>query len=152
MTDPAPFDSTTPRYALPLLFAGQAQKEGFVNEIAARIDALIHCAIEGLATAPPSAPEEGQCWLVGAGGTGAWLDRDHEIAAWQGGNWLFFAPSAGLSLYDKSAGQLRHFIGSWLIAPSPGNPTGGAIVDAEARAAIAEIIEVLEISGLVPTI
>ena len=32
----------TPRWALPFLFAGQAQKEMFHNEALVRIDALVH--------------------------------------------------------------------------------------------------------------
>lgn len=32
MTEPVVFTSASPRFAIPLLFAGQAQKEVFVNE------------------------------------------------------------------------------------------------------------------------
>lgn len=70
MSDPFLFDSTTPRFGLPLLFAGQAQKEAFVNEAHALADALIHCAVEGEATAPPGAPVDGTSWLVGSPATG----------------------------------------------------------------------------------
>ena len=65
MSDPL-YDSRTARFDLPLLFAGQAQKEGTVNEVAARIDALLHGAIEGELAAPPISPSDGQAWLVSA--------------------------------------------------------------------------------------
>lgn len=148
MTDPVPFDSTTPRLSLPLLFPGQAQKEGFVNEIAARLDALVHCAIEAAAATPPTAPEEGQCWLIASGASGAWFGHDDEIAAWQGGNWLFFAPREGMSVFDKASAAMRRFAGSWAGAERPAEPAGGTTIDAEARTAISQLIEVLEISGL----
>ncbi|MFX4817188.1 DUF2793 domain-containing protein, partial [Acinetobacter baumannii] len=57
---------TTSRLALPLLAAGQAQKEMFHNEALALIDLALAAAVEsvGLNT-PPATPEDGQCWIVG---------------------------------------------------------------------------------------
>ncbi len=42
MSDPVQFEGATPRFALPLLFAGQAQKEFFVNEALLRADMVLH--------------------------------------------------------------------------------------------------------------
>ncbi|MET1113243.1 MAG: DUF2793 domain-containing protein, partial [Allosphingosinicella sp.] len=56
---------TTPRFALPFILPGQAQKELFHNEALVRIDLALHPAVEGPpASAPPPAPAAGECWIV----------------------------------------------------------------------------------------
>ncbi|MCE2842886.1 MAG: DUF2793 domain-containing protein [Novosphingobium sp.] len=65
--------------------AGQAQKEVFLNEGLARLDALLHCAIEAQTATPPATPQEGQCWLVAAGATGVWSGHAGEVASFQQG-------------------------------------------------------------------
>lgn len=151
MPDPITFDSISPRYALPLLFAGQSQKEAFVNEAHALTYALIHCAIEGTAAAPPASPLEGTNWLVGASPTGVWSGQTGKIACRQAGNWLFVNPRDGMRLLDKSNGQERRFSAGWLAPSVPAAPSGGATVDAEARTALADLIAALRTAGVFPT-
>jgi hypothetical protein len=150
MPDPVSFTSTSPRHALPFLFAGQAQKEFTVNEAHARIDALLHPAIEGVADDPPGSPGEGECWLVGSSPTGEWLDHEGELACHEAGNWIFLVPRDGLHLLDRSTGQSMLYRAGWTMAVAPAAPTGGAIVDAEARTAIAELIDALADAGILP--
>ena len=149
MPDPL-FDSRTARLDLPLLFAGQAQKEGFVNETTARIDALLHGAIEAEQAAPPAAPADGQMWLVAAGATGAWLGQSGKLASRQAGNWLFVVPRDGMKLLNRASGQEMRYSGSWRLAVRPSLPSGGAIIDAEARTALAAILTALTTAGIVP--
>lgn len=144
------FNSSTPRLALPLLFAGQAQKELFVNEIASRIDALLHLAIEGERDSPPNAPVEGQSWLVGKTPQGEWDNHGGQIAAWQSGNWLFVTPFTGMRLFNKAKGQDMRWNDGWSIAAKPTLPSGGAIVDSESRAAIVGLIAALTAAGIIP--
>ncbi|MFA7604186.1 MAG: DUF2793 domain-containing protein [Novosphingobium sp.] len=150
MSDPFLFDAASPRFGLPLLFAGQAQKEAFVNEAHALADALLHCAIEGEAAAPPAMPADGTSWLVAASATGDWAGQDGKLACRQGGNWLFVAPRDGLRLLDRSTGQERRFLGIWRIAEEAVEPTGGPVVDAEARVAILQLIAALRVAGIYP--
>ena len=149
MPDPI-FDSRTVRFELPLLFAGQAQKESFVNETTARIDALLHGAIEAEQAAPPATPADGQAWLVGAGASGAWLGQVGKIAARQAGNWLFVTPRDGIKLLNRSSGQEMRYSGGWKIATRPALPSGGAVIDAETRLTITAILAALTTAGIVP--
>ena len=150
MSHPISFDSSSARFELPFLFAGQSQKEGFVNECAARTDALLHCAIEGEAAAPPATPVDGTSWLVGPAPSGAWIGQTGKIAARQSGNWLFFVPRDGMRVLNRASGQEIRYHGSWKIATRPALPTGGTTIDAEARAAISALIASLTTAGVIP--
>ena len=148
MPDPISFTSASPRYALPLLFSGQVQREHFVNEAHALVDALLHPAVEGTADAPPAGPDDGECWLVGDEPTGAWADHAGALASYLAGDWIFAAPRDGLEMLDRSTGQRIRYRGGWQRSGTPAEPSGGTTVDAEARAAIAELIEVLIVAGI----
>jgi hypothetical protein len=156
------------RFALPFILPGQAQKEMFHNEALAAVDGLLHPAVEGASAAPPVDPEDGACWIVAAGATGAWNDQDGQIALATGGDWRFLVPVAGMSIWDKSAGFARRWTGSgWsdgkvaaagltvdgeqVVGPrlsALGIPSGGSVVDVEARAAVAALIVTLKSHGL----
>jgi hypothetical protein len=158
------------RYALPFLIPGQAQKEVYHNEALARIDSLLHAAVESApATAPPLAPLDGQCWIVGNGATGAWVGRDRDLAAWTDGGWRFVPIQPGALVWNKAAGCWIHFDGTqWGngVIPTAGvavgghqvvgqrqpavpGPSGGTIIDVEGRAAIGQIIAALMSHGLI---
>ncbi len=160
----------TPRWGLPLLFAGQAQKELFHNEALTRIDALMHGQVQSAAmSAPPADPAIGQCWIVGSGAGGEWAGHEDDIACWTEGGWRFLIPAAGVSLWTADLGHvLRHDGSAWRAdalrpdgvyvddlrivgarLPAVAGPTGGATVDAEARGAIDAILGVLRTHGLI---
>lgn len=128
--------------------SGQSQKEFYVNEAHALIDALLHAACEGEAATPPVAPAEGEAWLVASGATGEWVGEDGKIASRQSGNWLFTAPTDGMRMLDRSTGQLLLFHGGWRKAVTPPTASGGTVVDAEARTAIADLIAALTDAGI----
>ncbi len=149
MTDPLSFSSTSPRFALPMLFAGQSQKEVIVNEALLAADVLLHPAVEAVITAPPAAPANGQCWLVGASATGPFAGQSGRIAAWSEGGWRFVSAREGMRAYDIAAAAYRFFAGgTWQLAPAPTMPSGGAVIDSQARTAIAAIITTLRAAGV----
>lgn len=151
MSETVIFESTSPRFALPFLHAGQAQKEVFVNEALSRCDALLHSTVSGERPEPPETAETGECWLVATGAIGAWSGRDGAIASFQGGDWIFVKPRRGLRVYDLSTGQERLFEGIWRKGSLPVEPLGGMTVDVQARAAIGELVAVLQALGIVPS-
>ena len=148
MSDPFLFDNASPRFGLPLLHAGQSQKEVFVNEAHALADALMHCAIEGESAAPPSTPIDGENWLVASSATGAWAGKDGAIACRQAGNWLFIQPRDGMRVLDRSTGQDRRFFAGWQIPATPLEPSGGSTVDSEARTALSALLTALQTAGI----
>ena len=150
MSDPISFTSASARFALPFLFAGQAQKEVFVNEANARADMLLHPAILGTANAPPATPQDGDCWLIGTVPTGEWTGHAEQLAGRQAGNWLFAQPRNGMTVLDLSAGKIRRYANGWLSANAVPAPTGGTVIDTQARSAITALIAALIAGGILP--
>lgn len=144
MTDPVVFTNRTNRFGLPYLFPGQAQKELFINEAYALLDALLHPVVEGFASSPPPEPVDGSCWIVKEDASGSWTGHSGQIACFAGGSWLFANPPEGMRVYDRSGGTDIRFRNGWQSPPSIAHPSGGAVIDAEARMAITDLIEVLE--------
>ncbi len=162
----------TDRLGLPLLAAGQAQKEVAHNEALLLLDMLCQPAAESAdLSTPPSAPELGQCWIVSATPTGDWSGMDAALASWTGNGWRFARPIPGWRAWVADRGGTMRFDGSqWVdeAARSDGYfvdgqrvvaerqaaiavPAGGANPDAEARAAIGEILAALRQHGLIAT-
>lgn len=160
----------TPRWALPHLFAGQAQKEVFHNEALARIDMLLHGAVESAdEDVPPTSPDDGQCWIVADGASGSWFGQDGSVACWTGGGWRFAAPRVGLTLRVVDRGHMMYFDGSdWQDAavrgdgfyvggervagtrqPAIANPVGGSSIDSEARSSLVAILNAMRSHGLI---
>ena len=159
------------RHCLPYILPGQAQKELYHNEALARIDIAMSAAVEGPPqAAPPTSPQAGQCWIVAASGaSGEWAGKPDMVAGWTGGGWRLVMPQPGLRAWVKTAGLWFHWTGSaWnggevaaaavriggqqvVSARQPGvpSPSGGTVIDAEARAAIAALTAALMSHGLI---
>ncbi|WP_068076110.1 DUF2793 domain-containing protein [Novosphingobium lentum] len=148
MTDPISFASSTPRFALPLLFSGQAQKEVTVNEALLATDVLLHGCIEAVANTPPVSATTGQTWLVGDNPTGLWAGHPGALAAWSDGGWRFASPRDGMRIFDKVQAADHLYNGGWKLVVSPAPPVGGTVIDAEGRSALINLIAALRSAGI----
>lgn len=92
-------ETATPKLALPLLLAAQAQKHVTHNEALLRLDATAQIAVlDRTLTAPPVSPGDGDAYLVATGATGDWVGRDGSLAVWASG-WRFVTVAAGWLAY-----------------------------------------------------
>ena len=132
------------------MFAGQAQKEGFVNELAVRVDTLLHAAVEAELAAPPASPGDSLCWLIASNPSGDWTGRSGHLAARQAGNWIFVAPRDGMRLLNRATGQELRYFGGWQAASRPAAPSGGTTIDTEVRAALNALLSSLTTAGIIP--
>lgn len=104
---------TSSSLSLPFIMPSQAQKHVTHNEALRILDVVTQLSVlaDDLAT-PPATPSEGARYLVDAGGTDAWTDRDGEIALFEDGSWRFFVPRAGWRAYVVNRDALVAFDGA----------------------------------------
>ncbi|MFP5406928.1 MAG: DUF2793 domain-containing protein, partial [Gammaproteobacteria bacterium] len=96
----------TPRLALPFLSQGQAQKETTHNEALQVLDLLVSGAVQELPrNDPPADPAAGDCYIVGAAPTGAWVGWVDAIAGYSAGGWRRIAPVPGMRVFVHAADQ-----------------------------------------------
>jgi hypothetical protein len=143
-----------------------------VNEALARLDAAVQpSAVAGGLDAPPAAPVPGQCWIVGSAPTGGWAGQANALAAWTDDGWRFVAPVDGMTVWvEADALRWRWQGAAWAVGEIVGrsvsidgvavvgaqaaaiaDPDGGAVIDDEARAAIAAVLAALRSHGLIAT-
>ena len=108
--------SQSTNLALPYLGASQSQKHVTVNESLRFLDVLVQIAVKSAAlSAPPGSPADGQRWIIGPAPTGLWAGRATQIAAWQDGAWVFYAPRDGWLAWNEAAlSSLIFSAGSWV--------------------------------------
>lgn len=161
---------STDRLSLPLLVPGQAQKELSHNEALQLLDVVVAAAVEEPArNDPPSAPNPGQCYIVGDTPSGDWSQHGGQLAAFTGAGWRFVAPAIGASVLVKTLGTSATYgVGGWELgtiradrvmvdgnqvvgarSAAVADPAGGTVIDAEARAALIGILSALRQHGLI---
>jgi hypothetical protein len=162
--------TTTERLKLPYLAVAQAQKEMTHNEALALLDVAVQPVVQSVAPSTvPASPVAGQCWIVGPAPTGEWAGRPGALAAWTVGGWRFVAPFEGMTVWSVADGMNARRSGSgWIVGqvavvklfvagqqvvgarcPAIAAPTGGAVVDIQARVAVVTMLDALANHGLI---
>ena len=160
----------TTRLALPLLSPGQSQKELVHNEALLALDTLVAGTVEeGPRTTPPSDPQPGQAYIVAQGASGDWTGLDGKILSFTPAGWRRQDPVEGQCLKVRATGiDAVYRSGAWELGTVRANsvviggqqviggrlgavstPAEGSVVDAEARACIAAILNALISHGLI---
>lgn len=103
----------TANLLLPLMEAAQSQKHVTHNEALLILDAVVQLSvISDSVTAPPGGAADGDRYIVGSGATGAWDDKDLNVAVRLDGAWTFLVPKDGWIAWVESTNALMVWIGS----------------------------------------
>lgn len=161
--------SKTIRHGLPLLAAGQAQKEVTHNEALLAIDRQLHLAVETRNLAiPPSDPAPGSSFIVASGAVGAWAGHAGAIATNDGYGWIFVEPARGCLAWVADEAVFTVHDGNWstggwpvsalriagrtVLGASPVEivePVGGTTIDTETRVTLSVLLAALREQGVV---
>lgn len=79
--------TTTPKFGIPLIASQQAQPEVTHNQMVLLIQSILG-GVKAQQNAPPGGPADGDVYLVGTAGSGAWAGKNNKIAMYYGG-WSF---------------------------------------------------------------
>lgn len=146
----------TPRLALPLISAGQAQKDVTHNEAILALDRLIALVVvSDSAVVPPASPADGEAWIVPPAGAAAWGHAAGTLMHRCSSAWIAEPPRDGQMALLAGTGHVLVYAGAWHAVHRIGAataialPSGGTTIDSEARNALAVLVSVLQQHGIV---
>ena len=121
--------SETTNLMLPLLQAAQAQKHVTVNEALLALDSLVQASVlSRTVQIPPSAPADGDRYLLPAGVQDAWAGEDGTLAVWRDGLWQFHHPREDWRVHVRDEGRtVTYAAGRWRVG-EVFSPFGAATV------------------------
>jgi hypothetical protein len=155
------------RHGMPFLVAGQAQKEVTHNEALQAIDMKLHLGVASRSVSEaPDTPVAGDAYIVPSGATGVWSGAEGSIALFDGFGWAYSVPVRGSVAWVADERCMVVWEGSWssgwpvsslivgtrVLFGAPAiaisGPQGGTVVDAEARAALLDLLSALRDQGI----
>lgn len=95
-----------------LVEGGQTGAEVTVNEAIIALDAFVQLSVKDKdLNSPPGSPVEGDRYLVGTAGSGAWSGHNRQIALYRNG-WVFFVPKEGWFTWVEDENNMLRYNGS----------------------------------------
>lgn len=126
---------TTPHIDLPYIAAAQAQKHVTHNEAIRALDAVVQLAVRDRnLAAPPTAPANGDRYIVAPSPSGEWSGHAGKIAAFQDGAWQFYQPNVGWLAWIVDEKRLLGWDGTTWGPVPVANPTPMVGINATADA------------------
>lgn len=104
--------SQTARLGLPYIVSGQAQKEVTHNEGLNKLDAFVTPVVADIADAPPGSPAAGDLYIVGTSPSGDFTGHANQLAQYQTGGWVFYAPFKWMDAVVESLDSRMAYDGS----------------------------------------
>lgn len=116
--------SDTPNRGIPYVPEGTLDPAAGLNLSLNVIDALLQTAVLSMAlTAPPGGEDDGDLYIVAAGGTGAWAGLDNHLVRYvaEGTFWQSYEPGTQVALIiNRADGNLYKWLegspGAWTLA------------------------------------
>jgi hypothetical protein len=112
--------TTTPNLALTYIASSQAQKEVTHNAALNDIDFMAQLsAIDHTISTPPSSPNTGDTYIIGASPTGAWSGQANSVTGYYSG-WSIKPPVTGWTAWTRNDSRLLYYNGSvWALLTTP---------------------------------
>lgn len=104
--------SSTARLGLPYIVSGQAQKEVTHNEGLNKLDAFVTPVVADIADSPPGSPAAGDLYIVGSSPSGDFSGHANQLAQYQTGGWVFYAPFKWMDAVVESLDSRMAYDGS----------------------------------------
>lgn len=106
--------TTSNRLGITELAETQNNRSVTINEAIAKLEAgaMFFPAVQVLLNAPPGSPAEGELYVVGTAGSGAWSGHNENVAIYYNAAWLFFTPIEGMFAWDQTSNSLKYYDGA----------------------------------------
>ena len=102
----------TANLKLPLMEAAQSQKHVTHNEALELLDAIVQLTVLDIRATPPGSAADGDRYIIASGATGAWDDKDLNIALRRDGAWSFIVPEIGWLAWVQDESRLLAWNGT----------------------------------------